>query len=149
MIKHTLVFLMLSAPVLAQQPQEKHYTVDTSGTPREVKVGDKGSLSIVITPSAGKKVHDQAPLVVSLKGSKGVALAKNKLGHSDVANKGDKAPQIKAEFTAREPGEQTVDADMQFFICTDKWCERMTEKVKVTLNVVPADAAPAPTPAPK
>ena len=86
-------------------------------------------------PGKGKKVHEQAPLTVTLKGPVGLGLMKNKLGHADVVNKGAPAPELKAEFAPKQPGQLTADVDMVFFICTDKWCERMTHKTAIAVTV--------------
>jgi|GEM_PF-2819861 len=129
-----LGFLGFSSPLSAQN-QAEHFTVDVSRSTQDLKVGDKGTLSIVINPAAGKKVHDQAPLIVNVKAPKGLQFAKTKLGHADVANKGEKSPELKAEFTASEAGAQPTSAELQFFICTDKWCERMTTRVQVNVTV--------------
>ena len=118
-----------------QATEEVHFTVDTARSTPELKVGDKGVLSMVINPGPGKKVHDQAPLSIALKPGKGVTLAKAKLGHADVANKGAKSPEFTVEVTATAPGAQTTEAEMQFFICTDKWCERMQHRVTITTTV--------------
>lgn len=117
------------------QADAEQYTIDTSKSSAELKVGEKGKLSIVIKPAEGRKVHEQAPLSVVLRPSKGLALAKSKLGHADVSNRGEKSPELVVEVTATAAGPQVTEADMQFFICTEKWCERMMKRVSVTTQV--------------
>jgi hypothetical protein len=130
-----LLFL-LATPTQAQENKgEANFTLDTSRTSKEVKLGEKGTLSIVIVPAAGKKVHDQAPLSVAVKAPTGLSYVKSKLGHADVVNPGDRSPELKAEFIAKEPGTQQTDADLQFFVCTDKWCERQQARISVSVTV--------------
>jgi hypothetical protein len=111
------------------------FQVDVTGTTRDVALGDKGLISIVIVPGAGKKVHDQAPMVVSLKAPVGLGLMKNKLGQADVVNKGAAAPELRAEFSPKQQGVLSVDADLTFFLCTDRWCERFNHKVTIPITV--------------
>lgn len=127
----------LSAVPAASRAQgpNANYAIDVSRSTRDVKVGDKGAVSIVIVPGAGRKVHEQAPLVITLKAPAGVELSKGKLGHGDVANPGEASPELRVEFTAKEAGEGAVKADLTFFICTEKWCERQQEKVSVPVSV--------------
>jgi len=115
--------------------EEPNFTIDTSKSSQEIKVGEKGVLSIVINPGPGKKVHDQAPLTISLKAPKGLTLAKTKLGQADAATKGSKAPEFNVELTATAPGPQMTEADLQFFVCTDHWCERQQQHIAVATTV--------------
>lgn len=126
--------LVMASPAVAQNPNE-HFTIDVTRSTQELKVGEKGTLSIIINPAAGKKVHDQAPMIVNVKPGKGLQFAKTKLGHADVVNPKEKSPELRVEFTALEAGSQPTSADLQFFICTDKWCERMTSRVQVNVTV--------------
>ena len=131
-----LAFVFFVPVVTARAEDSKdNYTIDISHSSRAVKVGEKGVISIVITPGKGKKVHEQAPMVASLKTPAGLTLTKNKLGHSDVVNPGAPAPELKTEFSAQQPGEKSVEAELTFFICTDKWCERQQQKVTVPVTV--------------
>jgi hypothetical protein len=125
--------LVVASPLWAAE--EPHFTIDTSRSSTELKVGEKGVLSIVINPGAGKKVHDQAPLTISLKAPKGLTLAKAKLGQADALNKGNKAPEFAVELTATAAGTQMTEADLQFFVCTDHWCERQQQHIAVSTTV--------------
>lgn len=138
----TALLATLPGTALADEPPR--YTLDTSHSTKEVKVGETGTVSVVITPAAGLKVHDQAPLTASLKPAKGLTLAKTKLTREDVANKGEANPELKAEFGAAAPGPQSVMADLQFFVCAEKWCERQQQAVNIKINVVPAPVTPPP-----
>ena len=103
---------------------------------KELKVGAEGGLSIVVRPKGDKKIHPQAPFEVTLKPSAGIKPAKGKLNRSDVVDKGAKAPEVRTTLKATGKGPQSVEADVSFFICTDAWCQRMTDRVAVAINVV-------------
>ncbi|MBI5495156.1 MAG: hypothetical protein HY904_09005 [Deltaproteobacteria bacterium] len=124
--------LLWTAVATAEEP---HYALDTTRSSAELTVGEKGVLSIVIKPAPGRKVHDQAPLSISLKAPKGLTLAKAKLGQADVVNKGQAAPEFSVEITATAAGPQATEADLQFFICTEKWCERQQQRITVSTVV--------------
>lgn len=122
-------------PAAPAPAPDANFTLDTSRSSVELALGAKGRLSIIINPGAGRKVHDQAPLTVNLKATKGLTLSKTKLGHADVVNKGDRAPELAVDITATAAGTQVTEAEMQFFICTEKWCERQMQRVTITTAV--------------
>lgn len=143
--------LVLGAPLSAQAQDKKapdkkekkddgkmskdDYAIDTSGTSTEIKVASDGRLSIHIKPREGLKVHPQAPLEVRLKPSAGVKTEKKKLGRADVkeAEAGD--PELGCGVTGEQSGEQKIEADVSFFLCSDKVCQRMKDKVVVAVAV--------------
>ena len=125
-------------PLRAQEePKGKgvDYTIETTASTRQLKVGERGSFVLAIVPGKDRKVHKQAPLSVTLRAPAGIVLDKAKLGRADVAADDGKRVELKVGFAAKSAGEQAIEADLTFFICTDKWCQRMTEQVTVTVNV--------------
>lgn len=130
--------LALWMPLRAQEePKGKgvDYTIDTSQSTRQLKAGERGTYVLAIVPGKDRKVHKQAPLSVTLRAPAGIVLDKAKLGRADVASDDGKRVELKVGFAAKSAGEQAIEADATFFICTDKWCQRMTEQVAVTVNV--------------
>ena len=111
------------------------YSLDTSGTTAKLKVNGDGTFSLVITPRNGKKVHPDAPLEVTLKDNPALKPAKQKLGRTDVADKGAKAPEVRTSFKALKTGATTLDASVSFFLCTDAWCQRMSDRVQIAVTV--------------
>jgi len=111
------------------------YELDTGGTDAKLKVGGTGSFSLVVKPKNGKKVHPDAPLEVSLKDPKGLKLGKSKLGRNDVVDKASKSPELKTSLRGEKAGTYTVEANVSFFLCTDAWCQRMSDKVAVPVTV--------------
>lgn len=147
MIRRTALVLTLSlvpalAVLAAPEPRQvddkatkDDYVLETQGTVKDLKVGAEGPFSLVVRPKGDKKIHPQAPFEVTLKPSAGLKPAKGKLNRSDVVDKAAKAPEVKTTLRATGKGAQTVDADVSFFICTDAWCQRMTDRVSVTVQV--------------
>ena len=111
------------------------YELDTSGTATTIKAGAEGTFSLVVRPKNGKKVHPDAPFEVTFKDPKGVRPAKNKLGRNDVVDKASMAPEVQTKLRAEKAGPATVDASVSFFLCTDAWCQRMTDRVSLAITV--------------
>jgi len=111
------------------------YELNTSGTDGKIKVNSEGKFSLVVTPKNGKKVHPEAPLEVTFKDPKGVKPAKAKLGRGDVVDKASKAPEVRTSLRAEKVGTHTLEASVSFFLCTDAWCQRMSDKVSIPVTV--------------
>lgn len=124
------------APKEKTRASKDDYDLDLSSSATALKVGENGVYSIVIRAKNGTKIHPQAPLTVKLTPTKGVQAAKYKLNREDLAKDADsKVPDLRTQLTAREKGEQKVQAEVSFFLCTDAWCQRMNDKVDLTLAV--------------
>lgn len=130
-----LLPLLTAAQPVDERATKDDYELDVSGTVTKLKVGASGTYSLVIKPKNGKKVHPDAPLEVTFKEPKGVKPAKGKLGRGDVADKSAKAPEVKTTLTAEKAGTHSLDASVSFFLCTDAWCQRMTDRVSVSIVV--------------
>lgn len=111
------------------------YDIQTSASTKQLKVGERGKLVIAIIPTKDRKVHKQAPLSVSLRAPAGIVLDKAKLGRADVSQDSEKRLELSVGFTAKSMGEQSIEANASFFICTDKWCQRMSERIVIAVNV--------------
>jgi hypothetical protein len=123
------------APRVDDKATKSDYELDVTGTAKDLKVGADGPFSLVVRPKGDKKIHPQAPFEVTLRPSAGLKPAKGKLNRSDVVDKGSKAPEVKTQLRATAKGPQQIEADVSFFICTDAWCQRMTDRVSVAVTV--------------
>ena len=130
-----------SAETAAAQPSAEDkaskddYQLDTSGTDAKIKAGGVGTFSLVVKPKNGKKVHPDAPFEVTFKDPKGVRPAKNKLGRNDLVDKAAKSPEVRTTLKGDKAGATTLEASVSFFLCTDAWCQRMTDRVSVPITV--------------
>jgi hypothetical protein len=111
------------------------YSLDTSKTSSSAAVKSDAVFSIVIVPASGLKIHPQAPLEVKLKTTEGLKPAKAKLGRADVKDAAALAPELSTTVNAAAAGKQEIEASVSFFLCSDSWCQRMTDKVVVPVNV--------------
>lgn len=111
------------------------YTLDTSATDKTIKVGKEGTFSLVVRSKNDKKVHPEAPLEVVFKDPKGVKPQKIKLGRGDIVDKAAKAPELRTTLRGEKAGATTLEASVSFFLCTDSWCQRMTDKISVPITV--------------
>ncbi|HEY4221932.1 MAG TPA: hypothetical protein VGO62_11325 [Myxococcota bacterium] len=111
------------------------YELDVGGTDSKLKAGTDGKFDLVIRPKNGMKIHPQAPLEVTFKDLKGVKPGKSKLGRNDLVDKDSKAPEVRTTLRADKPGQYTLDANVSFFLCTDAWCQRMSDHVSIAITV--------------
>lgn len=138
LVAFTVVFAFAAAPVWAQEQAKGRgvdYQIDTSASTKQVKVGERGKIVIAIVPLNDRKVHKQAPLSVTLRAPAGVVLDKAKLGRGDITQDSEKRLELTVGYSAKTMGEQAVEANASFFICTDKWCQRMSERLAITVKV--------------
>lgn len=142
MRKIALLCAFLALPALAQErpaaedkATKDDYELDTSATDAKIKAGGDGTFSLVVKPKNGKKVHPDAPFEVTFKDPKGVRPAKTKLGRNDVVDKASKSPEVRTTLKAEKAGATTLEASVSFFLCTDAWCQRMTDRVSVPITI--------------
>jgi hypothetical protein len=111
------------------------YAIDTSKSSAALEVGEDGKLALVITPKNGTKIHPQAPLEVKLTVKDGVDLEKKKLGRKDIKDAEAKSPELTCGVKGKKKGTHNVEADVSFFLCTDTFCQRMTDRVTIAVKV--------------
>ncbi len=131
------LFAVFTLPTLAadDKASKDDYQLDASGTDAKIKLGEQGKFSLVVRPKNGKKVHPDAPFEVTFKEPTGVRPGKNKLGRNDVVDKAAKAPEVRTTLIADKAGATTLEVSVSFFLCTDAWCQRMTDRVSVPVTV--------------
>lgn len=114
----------------------KPYKIAVDGTTTELKAGAPGLFKLSIRPATGFHVSPEAPLKIGLEGH-GVELEKKSLGHGDAQDKNSQAPQFAVKFAAAAAGAQSIAVDATFFVCSEKLCERKSEKLNVPITVKP------------
>ncbi|HZZ83037.1 MAG TPA: hypothetical protein VFE30_00720 [Anaeromyxobacteraceae bacterium] len=138
MLRTVVSILSLAAalPAFADAGAEaaKSYTLETTGTTGQVKVGAPGRLVVFIHPGAGAHVHPQAPLAIGLEAPPALGLAKVKLGHKDAVDPKAEAPRFEVPFTASAAGRYDVKASLDFFICSDTWCVKQVRSLTVPVT---------------
>lgn len=130
-----LAFAIVAAPAADDRATKDDYELDTGATDKTLKVGKDGTFSLVVKAKNNKKVHPEAPLEVVFKDPKGIKPGKAKLGRGDVADKAAKAPDLRTTLRGEKAGATVLEANVSFFLCTDSWCQRMTDKVSVPITV--------------
>jgi hypothetical protein len=113
----------------------RSYRLETEGTTRQVAAGGQGKLVLAIVPARGTHVHPQAPLKITLAGSPGLKLAKDRLGHADAVDPKAEGPRFEVPFTALAAGAQEARAKVEFFICSDQWCVKQARELAVSIDV--------------
>jgi hypothetical protein len=117
-----------------EDPSKGTWHLDTSATTSTVNQGQKGKVALAIMTKEGIHVSPDAPLKIELT-SNGLKLDKATLAHADAVDPKAPQPRFEVPFVAEQKGAQTVDANMTFFVCSEKWCLRQKEKVTLKVDV--------------
>lgn len=111
---------------------EKLYDVEMTATPT-LENGQTGELVVNIKPRSGAEIHKEAPISLVLD-TRGVKTAKARLGRGELSMQGEDGS-FTVPFTAVEKGAATIDANLTFFVCTDKLCARQQRKMRLPVSV--------------
>jgi hypothetical protein len=85
-------------------------------------VGKLASFSLSLKARGEFHVNQDYPIDISLKGSDGIALPKAQLKKPDAAAFEEKLARFDVPFTASKAGQQRVEADVKFAVCTKENC---------------------------
>lgn len=133
-----VVACALSAPALAQADAHadaaKAYKIETSQGPLKVKKGEKAQAKVTVVPRSDAHVSPDAPISVTVSAGPAVELPRQKLGRPDAKATEAKGVEFEVPFVGKQPGKDELKAQVTFFICTEKLCER--QKRDVSLAVV-------------
>jgi hypothetical protein len=135
----TLVAACLVAlPALAQADAHadaaKAYKIETSQGPLKIKKGETGQARVTVVPRSDAHVSPDAPVSVTVSAGPALELPKQKLGRPDAKATVAKGVQFDVPFVGKQAGNDELKAQVTFFICTEKLCER--QKREVALAVV-------------
>jgi len=112
----------------------KAYKIETSQAPLKVKKGEKGQAKVTVVPRSDAHVSPEAPLSVTISAGPALELPKQKLGRTDAKATEAKGVEFDLPFVGKQAGKDELKAQVTFFICTEKLCER--QKREVALAVV-------------
>jgi len=127
-----------SGPAWAADPAAdaaQGYTLEASAAPATLKVGESGKVAVVIKPKATWHVHPQAPLKVRFTAPAGLKVDRPELGRKDVADPKAEAPRYETTFLATAAGAQRVEANVDFFICSDTACVKQVRTLPIAVTV--------------
>ena len=125
---------LIAAGLLAASPDVAGtYRIETSKV-LKVKKGEKGQARVAVVPRSDAHVSPDAPLTMIVSAGPALDLPKPKLGRTDAKPTEVKGVEFEVPFVGKQPGKDELKAQMTFFICTEKLCER--QKREVALAVV-------------
>ena len=122
------------AEVDAHADAAKAYKIETSQGPLKVKKGETGLAKVTVVPRSDAHVSPEAPLSVTVSAGPALELPKQKLGRPDAKATDAKGIEFEVPFVGKQQGKDLLQAQVTFFICTEKLCER--QKREVALAVV-------------
>src|SRR4051794_14408375 len=134
--------LAVSALAFADEPVDvsSKFSVKTDGSTQKVAAGKQGTLKITFHTEQDAHISNEAPLTIKLSG-KDLTPGKATLHYADSLakpNEGGKQypdPRFEVPFTVQTKGQGSVDAQMSFFVCTEKVCARQTRTVSLPVEV--------------
>lgn len=129
-----ILALLFAGAAFAADDSAKSYSIDTSGTTREIKAGANGVFKLKIACAKGYHISPEAPLKIAMSSDQ-LKLAKDKLTFADAEDKKQEAPVFSVGFSGSSKG--VINADAVFFVCSEQACERKTEKITVAVDVKP------------
>ena len=101
----------------------------------QAKAGEKGTVKVVLKPTGTAHVDPRAPMALAVTTTGAVTADKASLGHADAKEQSDKSVEIPVAFTAKTPGSDTIKVHADFYLCTEKICERQVTDVTVPVTV--------------
>lgn len=119
-----------AAPATAPVPT---YRVEAPKSLR-VKTGVASIARLEVVPRADSHVSPDAPVSVAVKGSPSLEVPQARLGRPDAKETPRKGVAFEVPFAAKAAGAFALDADLVFFICTEKLCERHKEHVQLAVQ---------------
>jgi hypothetical protein len=118
-----------------EDPAKGSWKIDTAATTTSVVQGQKGKVALsIVTLKDELHISQEAPLKIDL-ASTGLKLDKTTLAHADAVDPKSGQPKFEVPFTADQKGSQTIDANLNFFVCSPKWCLKQKEKVTLKVDV--------------
>ncbi|MEQ1504126.1 MAG: hypothetical protein ABMB14_17920 [Myxococcota bacterium] len=124
-------------PSAAPKATRADYALDVSRTTAAVKVGQPGTLSVTFVPKNGTKLNLQAPLAVTVRPNPAVAVDDAALDLANVRDPAAHDVEVTTGVRGLTAGQTVVALDVSFYLCTDAWCQRMTDAVSVPIDVAP------------
>lgn len=115
----------------------KEYNLEVKA-PDSLQPSASSKFTIRILPLEGYKIHPQSPCSIVFSATGGLAFEKAKMTLNDASGDKSHAPQFDNNLTspAGFSGGEAA-ADLNFFICTPKWCQKRTEKISKKIKNKP------------
>jgi hypothetical protein len=131
--------LAFALPALAQNDAHadaaKAYRIETSQAPLKVKRGEQGQAKVTVVPRSDAHVSPDAPVSVTVSAGPALELPKPKLGRPDAKPTEAKGVEFDVPFVGKQSGKDELHAQVTFFICTEKLCERQKRDVALAVLV--------------
>ena len=124
--------LLATAAARAEAPSQKGYTIQVNAP--EAKAGQAAQASVVVKPAAGMHVNQEYPTHITVAYPAGV---EGKAGKQKASRLEKTSAQFDVGYTAKDAGQKTINATVNFAVCDDAGtrCDPRKEQVTMTVNV--------------
>jgi hypothetical protein len=99
-----------------------------------VMKGDERQFVLVASAPPPFVLKSTTPFSVALSGDAGVQFAKSTLGREDYVDKDTPDKTVATKVTA-PPGEHTIDADAELYVCSAELCKQVTQHLTARFSV--------------
>jgi len=124
----TSVAMLIGASSIALASEAKPYSISFTSKDA-VQVGKAEQCELTITPAKGHVLKAVTPFKGKLSAPASLELAQDTLAAKDFVDPETAAKTILTKFTAKQSGEASIQAELEFFICNDTLCPRFKDTV--------------------
>ncbi len=119
----------LAGPAAARDVEVK------SGGDVAAVAGARAAGSLTVRPLDGHSLHAGAGITIRLSGPRELGLERKRLTLQDAADPRAEAPRFDLPFHPTAAGRFTLAADVRFWICAQKTCRPVREKLAIQVTV--------------
>lgn len=105
--------------------------------PSDLTVGEKGTVTIKVIPTAGWHMNHDFPVNLSVQASPALGVDATKLRKDDAARFEDDGLVFRVPVAGSRPGTQTLSGTIRFAVCSDGACAPARDKFSVSVRVEP------------
>lgn len=102
-----------------------------------VPAGERGALSLAVTPRPGFEISRDAPLIIDLRvePAAGLVLGKRRYRRADAADPQAAAPRFDLSYRGDAPGRYLVTVELRFWVCARRTCRPVRAVREATMEV--------------
>jgi len=126
--------LPIAAFASGKAAPERNYSLTYKSQAASVAIGSAAACDLEITPRSGWKLKAETPFKAKLFASNGVILARDKYASTDFKDPKASTKTISTGFEPTHSGSGTIEAELSFFVCSDRTCQRQKDRVSCSFN---------------
>ncbi len=121
---------------LEEKPRasDNTYSISTQGSTQKLKPNETGTFIINITTTqTGVSIKKEAPFKLIIQANN-LTVSQQKYAFKDGKKEKDTLS-FAIPYSASQKGNASLKADLDFFVCSEQWCEKRKETVVFSVTV--------------